>query len=483
MDKILGRDEHELETRQALIDVNNFIAQEAYRLAVIKQYPEDYTRIVNLCRMFKRQLFDVFGYDHDLISHISNQLLDLIILRAEVSVFRKRLQSILLDHLESYPSDVKQELREITSNFFKQNRLFQCSIDHRYPPSVLGESFHYDDVLDYYVNLLYISTEKDNCITHYQRPFNAILPYTSRRVDTIEFEYFQKDVPPTSLVRRIYEGQKCEEISLDRMFWENFYKIKWYLPTKEVNLAAQLNFQLDLSRPITNEELDQILARLRVQICRAQSENSTARMILAETKETLNEAGRAPSLSLPEYTDMAELHKVPVLGLETHKHAKDILCGLIVIEDHYVRTKKKGDTVKVYWKPNPDGCSLLQRQGLLATKLVKKYGGMVVNSKVVKEDGQIDYAGFSPAMIERGRKKLNTLIREHIDYFQKGRVLFDKRLTEHQRNKLSVREDITPENWHDLDRKKVNEVINKHHLKGRTASVKPWDNGAYIISW
>jgi siderophore synthetase component len=54
--------------------------------------------------------------------------------------------------------------------------------------------------------------------------------------------------------------------------------------TDAVKIVTQLNFQLDMSAPITDEELDQILARLRSNIAATQFNNKMARVLLAKTQ-------------------------------------------------------------------------------------------------------------------------------------------------------------------------------------------------------
>ena len=96
MSRKLDPTQREREESNALSDVTNFISQEIYKLAVIKQYPNEYSEIFNLARNITKELTHLFdqGCDPELEA-LRDTLVDLIVHGATKSDFEGYVCSVL----------------------------------------------------------------------------------------------------------------------------------------------------------------------------------------------------------------------------------------------------------------------------------------------------------------------------------------------------------------------------------------------------
>jgi hypothetical protein len=490
MNRKLEPFKREREECNALSDVTNFIAQEIYKLAVIKQYPNEYSEIFNLARNITKELTDLFdqGFNPELEA-LRDALIDLIVHGATKSDFEGYVSSVLqieninklefgsiTPNLESTdnsgePFDYEKHEHEIkvaafgvAKQIFFKNRGFKTTIPHKYPPSVIGYRYDYHEALEYYYGLYYHSQVGGNTTTFYHAPYDSFRPYAGRIVDQskcIEREFL---VPDTALSKKeslIYSNSEAIQpmCSLDLLRGEE--------PKESVIKTTEIRFRLDLSEPLSNDELDRALARLRSVISSAQYSNSVASMLLAENETELIKAYNMPSLKHVEHTEFKRLHKVSLPELNSPHQAKAYLCGLIVLFEHYVRVNSSSDSLSFSWGKNEDGLSTLLRFGAVSIELSKVHGE----------------EGFSAGSVEKGYKLVKEVFNSHIREFQFRRVQFNARLNTKQREKLKGLDPVRLELLHPDDVSRVQEDIERLKRKGRQASVKAQINGSYIITW
>lgn len=492
MSRKLDPFKREREECDALSDVTNFIAQEIYKLAVIKQYPNEYSGIFNLARNITKELTHLFdqGFDPELEA-LRDALVDLIVHGATKSDFEGYVSSVLrikninqlefgsvTHNLEStdnsdepfdyekHEHEIKEAAFGVAKQIFFKNRGFKTTIPHKYPPSVIGYRYDYHEAFEYYYGLYYHSQvdSKTNTTTFYHAPYESFRPYADRIIDQSKCIEREFQVPDTALSKKeslTYSNSEALQplCSMDLLRGEQ--------PKESVIKTTEIRFRLDLSEPLSNEELDRALARLRSAISSAQYRNSVASMLLAESEAELIQAYNIPSLKHVEHTEFKRLHKVSLPELNSPHQAKAYLCGLIVLFEHYVRVNSSSDSLSFSWGKNEDGLSTLLRFGAVSIDLSKVHGE----------------EGFSAGSVEKGYKLVKAVFNSHIREFQFGRVQFNARLNAKQREKLKGLDPVRLERLHPDDVSRVQEEIERLKRKGRQAFVKAQINGSYIITW
>ncbi|MBD1559929.1 hypothetical protein HC752_23680 [Vibrio sp. S9_S30] len=87
------------EESNALSDVTNFIAQEIYKLAVIRQYPNECSWILNLSLSISNRLAHLYGEGLDsMLDALKNELVDLIVFGATKAVFEEEVCRVLREN-------------------------------------------------------------------------------------------------------------------------------------------------------------------------------------------------------------------------------------------------------------------------------------------------------------------------------------------------------------------------------------------------
>lgn len=487
---LFKRDKKEQEC-DALSEVTNFIAQEIYKLALIKQYSKEYNKIFNLSQIIIKELTHLFKESILDLKTLRDTLVDLIVQGATDSDFERDVSSVLrveninqlefdnLNHnlestdnpdepfdYEKYEHEIKVAAFGIAKQIFFKNRGFKTSIPHKYPPSVIGYRYDYHEALEYYYGLYYHSqvNSKTNTVTVYRAPYASFRPYVDRIIDQSKCIEQEFQVSSTALSRKELLTCSSSELLQPLCAMDLWHSQP---PKKSVIKTTEIRFRLDLSEPISNEELDRALARLRSVISSAQYHNSGASMLLAETETELIQAYNTASLKHVEHTEFKRLHKVSIPKINSPHQAKAYLCGLIVLFEHYVRVNSSSDSLSFSWEKNKDGLSILSRFSAVSIALSKVHGE----------------EGFSAGSVEKGYKLVKAFFEKYTSDFQFRRVQFNARLNTRQRDKLKGLNPVRLEDLHPNDVNKVKEEIERLKKKGRQASVKAQINGSYIVTW
>ncbi|MCX0450303.1 hypothetical protein, partial [Aeromonas veronii] len=116
-----------------------------------------------------------------------------------------------------------------------------------------------------------------------------------------------------------------------------------YRNQEYVDIATKLTVQIDISNMLSNNELDRIISYLRSDISVIQTKNKISHMCLAKTEDELVEKYNIPRLHTDDYPTVSYLHRADTLKSINESHAKNYLCALILIAEHFVKYTNKND--------------------------------------------------------------------------------------------------------------------------------------------
>ncbi|MCD6619984.1 hypothetical protein [Aeromonas veronii] len=488
--------------QNGMMDIARFISQEAYRLAVIKQYPEDVSRIYNLSKSVRYEILKLFKKNTNIDYAIESIILCVvcyIVTKPPFDEFKNEIRYLINrwwgieseddndDIINNDKNELLDNLKKTVIELCKSNQNFKCNIAHRYSVAMFATEFdstyllnYYHDTLRYIYKKEYLPIRK-NCVpTLSVRRYKLFNPIGERPLYSIECAYQQVEVPTSALSR--IDGDIIINGDIENLF-DSYMMMHDYRNQEYVDIATKLTVQIDISNMLSNNELDRIMSYLRSDISVIQTKNKISHMCLAKTEDELVEKYNIPSLHTDDYPTVNYLHRADTLKSINESHAKNYLCALILIAEHFVKYTNKNDKVKILWKKDEKNSNLKNSMDLLATALRDKYGDKTFNSNKIDSNYTSDFAGFSAGMIERGYKELNKLIKKHLDFFQQGRVQFGKKLNSSQRDKLRAELEISLDKLHPDDKVKAKDELETHLKNGRQASVKPLKNGSYVITW
>ena len=501
----------------ALTITRSFIDQEAYRLAVIQQYPSDYSRIQNLYDNVRMELERFGGHAFDSSNSLDKMIetiINYIVFGINESNFNRKFDAIIAPYEsmvidDDSASDMMNEndqesignpiikddkelfdgLKAVVRNILLQHSNFTCSIPHVYPPIILALPPDYDLAWQYYSKNEYSSRIKDGDETWVKTLFpsesvlvsGSVLPpyWFVPRLSARTFYKFREDtqnvdVPDNAVSKIIKKTSSDKRIPIDRHdddYIDGMLLVKNLCSKGEINtvtLTTELHFVLDMSEPLSNSDVDKFISNVKTNISQANIKNKNARMILAQSQSELVKIYKEPSINTDSYEDLILLHKPALPRIITRADASKCILGLKLRYEHWVNIEEINGCRITSWKKNPDKKTLEQR------------AGTILDEMIVGSDEEIE---VSAEMVIDGGRFISVMQHRHIDYFQKGRVQFDIKLSSQQREKLKSLREVSLNEIHQDDIEKVKDRIAFHKGKNIMAVVKERANGSYIITW
>ncbi|GAB7217182.1 hypothetical protein [Dickeya oryzae] len=476
--------------KNALSEITNFIAQEIYKLALFRQYPQECSHILTVNRVVQEtfQPYNEKGFD-SLVEDLRSLVLDLIVYGVDENEFFERthrhiaeLDRIIIglplmaehddtpqgsDDYSEYEISFKSSLFQAACDLFKNRPTYEGEIYHQYPPHTLTHIYNYNDILDYYYGMAFLPSQKGNTTTITSLPTHTRAPSAKRVVHQIKPLTEELSIPDDALSNSVDDKKS---FNIDDAYEHNLFELKVLkniCPIELIKFTSEIRFRIDTSEPLTNLDLDKAIATLRVAISHAQSGNENFWKFTATNRYELNRAFNIPKLAAPEISELYELHKAFLPGLKTLFNAKNYLLGLIMVQEHFFQYSESGKEIHILWKRNADAGSALKRANHISARISNKHG---------KE-------GFAPDTIMQGMKLVNNAIQVHLDDLQFGRVQFNIRLNASQRAKLNNMQSVSTEDLHPYDREKAEKIISRHEKNGRNAAIKQRRNGSFVISW
>lgn len=401
-----------------MADITNFIAQETFKLAYLKMFPESFSRLKALLARIDAEFEHLSRcalIDCDWYSRYDNDWTLSEIARAAVNEIaygtdRRDFESMLCYYLEKeegggecsnenikWQKEVMTSLLSIYSEFGGFSYQGPIAID----PYLLAVNFNLYDTLDYLHNLEFLAKRNGNTMTFTKAPFLSKPPVFDKSPLKIRSNRNVFQVPANSISRqekRVITVPDGWPVKTDDLA-ESHFTLDLLQPQETVTYSDLLTLQVDLSKPISDEELDRLLCQVRSELSSLQLDQKYAKMLLATTDEELISAYQIPDLTTDDYVTIKNRYKAPLPGLTKVEHAKNYLCGLILLSEHWVQTQSSTEKVSVTWGKPDDGLSLLHRQEVLSARLTKQYGKH----------------GFSSEVIAKGHRAVKKVLKQYLE--------------------------------------------------------------------
>lgn len=484
--------------QSALAITMSFIDQEVYRLAVIQQYPNDYSRIQNLYDSVRMKLECVEGnvFHSSALEEILETIINCIVLGVSEDTFNhelgkiiERYESILIDvDLSSgmmnendqkaignsninNDEELFEGFKDIVRGIFLQHYKFPCSIPHRYPPIILALMPDYDRAWWYFYEkeyAIHIENDDTSTLKKYLSPYAYSSPLAVRSFYRASEHTQDIDVPDNAVSKVSNDGRSGREVSLDNI--DYFDGMAHLLETlclgmeiSTVTLTKELHFTLDMSEPLSSRDVDKFISDIKMKIAHANNKNRDARMILAQSQSEVSSIYKEPRINTTSYEDLMILQKPELPKISTRKDALKCILGLKLRYKHWVNIKEIDGFRITSWGKKRDKKTLEYR----ADSILDEQEMRGATEKMVKEGGAF----------------VSQMQRVYLNAFQKGRVQFDIKLSVQQREKSRCLRDVALNEIHPDDIERVNNEIAFHKGKNIIAVVKERDNGSYIITW
>lgn len=402
--------------RAALVSAGDFICQEVYRFAVTKMATEEVTQIKKKYASLLETLQQFESdYEQKHIEDISMLALDLIVLGADSSVFEEEMKKSIHDSLYAEYSLVDNEYsekqledkrciyRDTYNTLVAQYSEFQTTINHRYQPRLFVCEQSYEHVLNYFLNKHYLleEVEDDKCdekcsdndneygagkkrkIISYAKPFQNFKPYAKKNILNIEYVFDEFMVPDNAISRTPASGERLAIKVENDAELQGLLELEFYPRKEQYHVFPSIKFDVDLSQPMSNRELEQTIAKFRMAICKAQDDNRYAAMLIATTPKELKDAYLRPRLSFTPISELMEIFSVGLAEELSLTQVKLFLCGMIVY--------------KARWLAPTPRKAISNLTNDLSECLTQKYR-----------------RGFSVENIDRGYKNIQRLLKEQI---------------------------------------------------------------------
>lgn len=474
----------------ALSEITNFIAQEIYKIALFRQYPQECSHILTVNSVVQETFQPYYekGFD-SLVEDLESLVLDLIFYGVDENEFFERthrhiaeLDRIIIgpplmaehddidqesDDYNEYEINFKSSLFQAVCEFFNNWPGYEGEIHHQYPPHILTNIYNYNDILDYYYGMAFLPSQKGRTTTITSLPTHTRAPSAKKVVHQIKPLTEKLSIPDDALLNSV-DDKKI--FNIDDAYEHNLFELKMLkdmCPVELIKFTSEVRFRIDTSTPLTNLDLDKAMATLRVAIAHAQSGNENFWKFTATNRYELTRAFDIPKLAASEIPELHELHKALLPGLKTLFNAKSYLLGLIIVQEHFIQYSEAGKEVHILWKRDAGADSALKRANHISARLSLKHG----------------QEGFAPDTIMQGMKLVHNAIQVHLDDLQFERVQFNIRLNALQRAKLNNEPSVSAERLHPDDREKAEKIISRHNKHGRNAAIKQRRNGSFVISW
>lgn len=405
----------------SLVELVNFLGHAAYRAAVITQYPDEYNRIVRLEDEVTHELETLSLSLIDFVQQgLTSIFVDAIVYEFSLEEIQDQIADVIFRHypddmLEDtdFKSELDNEVRavlNITKKIHHRNLNWRTDIYHRCRPSELICDANFLDVVHYVDTKSYRYEEElveDVLqISTSAPPFRLITMYRNRPKYVIQSKQTdQLPIPEASLFNRYVKAEqpkdvlKCNETQFKAMCHLRFFDNE----TTHVEFINSLNIQVDLSSPMSKQEIELLMSDLYNRILHYQNSNRNAALLLSEELGQLEKAYRDSSdIGNFDLCNHMQLTKYPLKGVDSFADVKRALLGLMAWFEHFT---KSGEGNSIKYEKSTDG------QARSFEKVVEQF----------KAHNQWVKRGFGINSITKGYSIISVAIQQELTLQRRGR--------------------------------------------------------------
>lgn len=473
--------EHE---SMAFVELVNFIGHEAYRAAVLTQYPDEYNRIISLNNEVMIELKalhwgEMYSYLHDLSSFFVNS----IVLEYPFEELEKKIHSVvnqicpeeILYEEPALKTPVQEKTKKIIQVAEKLHYLHKswCTdIDHRCMPAGLISKVKLEDVINYVESEEYLIETKvindnEKHLTVVRPPFDLVkmfgdapkYRFQSQKSDMIPIpensffnRYIRDDTSPEDILTLNNETQ------IQAMVRMSFINKE----ITEVEFTKSLNVKIDLSSPMRKHEMELLMNSLHHKITHHQKMNTLALLLQAENLEQLEKANQDTDLGHFDLAKHMDLTKYQIKGVSSFTDIKNALLGLMAWNEHFIKIGT--DHSLIYEKADRH-----QDDSFAA----------VTDKFTDANNGQVR-KGYGLSTIKKGYSVVSVAIQRELINQREGR--YQKRKASKEREKSLINAPtISLHELHQNDEKAVTDRLNKLASQGYNGLIKRHEDGSLWI--
>lgn len=473
--------EHE---NMAFVELVNFIGHEAYRAAVLTQYPDEYNRIISLNNEVMTELKvlhwdEMHSYLHDLSSFFVNS----IVLEYPFEKLEEKIHSVvnqicpeeILYEEPALKIKVQEETKKIIQVAEKLHYLYKswCTdIDHRCMPAGLISKVKLEDVINYVESEEYLIETKmigdnEQHLTVVRPPFDSVKMFDdapkhrfqSQKTDMIP-------VPETSFFNRYIRDDTSPE---DILTLDNETQIQAMVRMSfinkeitEVEFTKSLNVKIDLSSPMSKRGMELLMNDLYHKITYHQNINTDSALLLCENLDQLEKAYQSTDLGRFDLAKHMELTKYQIKGVSSFTDVKNALLGLMAWNEHFIKIGT--DHSLIYEK---------------ADRHQDDSFAVVTDKFTDASNGQVR-KGYGLSTIKKGYSVVSVAIQQELINQRKGR--YQKRKASKEREKSLINAPtISLYELHQNDEKAVTDRLNKLVSQGYDGLIKRHEDGSIWI--
>ncbi|GJL45156.1 hypothetical protein TUM17580_12150 [Citrobacter farmeri] len=479
--------------KNALTAIRDLLAKEVYKLAVIKQYPEEFTRIIEIYADISRTFQFLGDYtDSETINRFKEDIFNYVIIRPPMPELRTRLQNCvdcLKRSIEEPDDKLSSQLKKGVNGIFNSRKAFQSRIPYRYPPALL---IHWYGYIPLYRELRRWEENSGICrvwddifdeghvtqitppvsITDHIRSYDSNLPisfhYVTEQVAIPENAWYRNVAPYSPDV----PGEVRDELITLKMQ-------DHFSPQSHVEIKTALNFSVRLYPDMTQAHVDEIVEHVRYQLSRGHNANLDAEKQLACDQNAFICASSASTLKESDFADRRLLESARLIKIDNLAQGIKYVSGLALLQEAYLEWhhEKSCELSWCSWKKRSG-----QRLDMLAEKVAEEIETAVLNKNHDKKNRH-NLKLPTASMIKNSYDEVSLEIQKHIDRFQCGRLQMQKRLNPTQMRKLMETPEVSLSQLHEEDIDVARQRIVELTRKGKTASIRRRENGSFVIVW
>lgn len=477
--------EYEKENENIIfVELVNFIGHEAYRAAVLTQYPDEYNRIVSLKNEIMKELKalhwdEMHSYIHDLTSSFINS----IVLEHPFEELKGNINNIvnqicpdeILDEEPALKIQIQKETNKIIKSakeLYHSHANWCTDIHHRCMPAGLISKVKLEDVINYVESKEYLIKRvmignSEQHLTVVSPPFDSITMFgdapkhrfQSQKTDMIP-------IPNNSFFNRYirdnisHEGVPTldNETQIQAVMCLEFMNKE----VTQVEFTKSLNVKIDLSSPMSKREVELLMSDIHHKITHQQRVNMYGKLLLSEDLDQLEEAYQDTDLGQFDLANHMSLTKYQIKGILSFTDIKNALLGLMAWNEHFI--KKKSDCTILYEKSNH------HQDDSFAT---------VENKFTIENTNEIKN-GYRLSTIKKGYSVVSIAIQQELVNQREGR--YQKRKASKERAKSLIDAPTIPfSELHKNDEKAVADRLDELMSRGYKGVIKRHKDGSIWV--